>query len=171
MIPCVFVQNGLTSWPGQRQVIVPSWQTLSGIAPQSSLQHQLMADMTQRLPDSWHQSLVLDNIDSAIGALPLVSVTLHFARQQFFWGCGVYKCCNQNSLFWYLDSKYNYMHFLFKFIVSVFLCRIIVKIIYQSYCAGFVAFVLILLYDDNVLILDSYHVVLLQNDDHLYALL
>ena len=56
----IFLQNApVTSWPSQRQVLVPSWQQLPGLA-------------SQGIPESWRRPLVIDNLDSASTVIPMV---------------------------------------------------------------------------------------------------
>lgn len=66
-------QGGLSSWPGQQQFLVPSWQQVPGIAPQQQVQRHIVTDMmpSQTLREPWHSTLVVDNMDSTIVSIGL----------------------------------------------------------------------------------------------------
>ena len=82
------LQNApITSWPGsQRQVLVPSWQQLPGLAaasqPPAAVQRHIVAAAaeplnTQNMPvaDSWRRSLMVDPTveQTAATVIPVVS--------------------------------------------------------------------------------------------------
>ena len=75
---CLLVfQNGpITSWPAsQRQVLVPSWQQLPGVANQRPVQPPLVAAETltsQGMADTWRRGLMVDNFDQGSSIIPMV---------------------------------------------------------------------------------------------------
>ena len=70
-------QNGpITSWPSQRQVLVPSWQQLPNVTSQRPVQQPMVATdslTTQGMPDSWRRSLMVDNFDQGSSIIPMVT--------------------------------------------------------------------------------------------------
>ena len=79
MIPYISlsIQNGpITSWPSQRQVLVPSWQQLPNVTSQRPVQQPMVATdslTTQGMPDSWRRSLMVDNFDQGSSIIPMVT--------------------------------------------------------------------------------------------------
>lgn len=73
----LFFQNGpITSWPSQRQVLVPSWQQLPNVTSQRPVQQPMVATETlasQGMADSWRRSLMVDNFDQGSSIIPMVS--------------------------------------------------------------------------------------------------
>ena len=79
------VQNGpITSWPSQRQVLVPSWQQLPNVTSQRPVQQPMVAPdslTTQGMPDSWRRSLMVDNFDQGSSIIPMVT------ESEFLFSC------------------------------------------------------------------------------------
>ena len=64
--PMLVTNAPVTSWPSQRQVLVPSWQQISGLPSQQPVQRHLVAESlaSQGIPaDTWRRSLMVDNFD------------------------------------------------------------------------------------------------------------
>ena len=67
----------MTSWPSQRQVLVPSWPQLSNLTSQPPVQRHLVADTlpAQTLSDNWRRSLVVDPFEqNSTTIIPMVCI-------------------------------------------------------------------------------------------------
>ncbi|XP_074659848.1 homeodomain-interacting protein kinase 2-like [Tubulanus polymorphus] len=67
----ILVANApITSWPTNRQVLVPTWQQIPSLSTQRAVQPHIIQD-PQRLPDPLRHSLVLDHLDQRQPMFPL----------------------------------------------------------------------------------------------------
>ncbi|CAH1787334.1 unnamed protein product [Owenia fusiformis] len=64
----------ITTFPSQRQVLVPSWQQIPALSAHRQIQPQLVPETlaaSTTLPESWRRSLIVDNFDQGSTVFPV----------------------------------------------------------------------------------------------------
>lgn len=90
IIVSLWFQNGpITSWPSQRQVLVPSWQQLPNVASARPVQQPMVTTDALASHDTWRRSLMVENFDQGSSIIPMVGFDSEIKSRRF-------KVCSKN---------------------------------------------------------------------------